>query len=914
MNFNYSSDEIVDWSSYYRDLTNNPANSSLDDRFTEFGEWSECKEECGFQNQGRSRFLLPALYKGKSMESINGTDRSVIEAAKVETRPCYKFCRSEEDVLRKWKEYTGCSASALPEITNQKIIKSVDEKGNEIEFESAVYIDNLRYYSEEQLERVFSIWKPVDNPDVSRDCYGNKLNDSTILYVGSKIYSKNGVSYLEYGADGSIYFYSLKINGESVSYEKVTEFRKAPADLYKIGSYMKMVTGKITVFSPQNVKLYEISMTGGQSVECDIVVGETGLLVVERNNNVLNVVGGVQSEYYVRDTEFVFNSLPAGEYAILSNNAGNSYLSISSSGVKLVNEEKTVWQIAAGTNGCCVILNNKGLKVLDISGTKLFQLLASNCSTISLYGNNVEFYSTVSSNGNVECLCGYIGNNMSLLTEDYKIKKPQSVEEEASCKFECIVEEVVKSQLVYQSDGDLVFKVAGDVVWSAGTKLKPSTHFFISAGEIFIMNNSSIVFRSNSRVASDYTASVSFLLVSELFLLLLTQKEDTELVRLYPNNIKYNTKSWNSLKTIGAYHLESNYDKYPAFSVRSKNNINKGIGITSSLVDLSSYINLNASVNCAPLDLFCNNNKIENVNSATGISSFSVDLDVSDAMWADNVKTVSMTNPSSTLSFDYNSPSAYLYSSKKILGYDLLVEEENLGDYSTPFVYLKTNNGSASVRLLMKKGVDEFVSDVIDSSSAEDFMINLSKDTIFNKTLSSMFGIKLHSTFRFDSTLSAFSDNNIASEIMETRVDMLETACMNKNMLSDNCQIAFNKIKFYSDRAKKYYDLSMELECRKDFTHSNCTGYIQSSSGVVNFINNYCGRVKNAFSSDCAKICTSSINYLFEKCKNRDNIYIFVLIMVLVVILSIKRVTRLLTLNFLKTNTITTTETKNSIK
>lgn len=912
MNFNYSSDEIVDWSTYYRDLTSNPANSSLDERFTEFGEWSECKDECGFQNQGRSRFLLPALYKGKFIEDTSGLNKSDIEAAKVETRPCYKFCRSEEDVLRKWKEYTGCSASVLPEITNQKIIKSVDEKGDEIEFESAVYIDNLRYYSEEQLERVFSIWKPVDNPDVSRDCYGNKLNDSTILYIGSKIYSKNGVSYLEYGADGSIYFYSLKINGESVSYERVKELRKAPADLYKIGSYVKIIAGSLTVFSSQNVKLYEVSMIGGQSVDCNIVVGETGLLVVERNNNVLNVVGGVQSEYYVRDTEFVFNSLPAGEYAILSNNLGTSYLSISSSGVKLVNEDKVVWQL--GANGCSVILNNKGLKVVDNSGTNLFQLLVSECSTISLYGNNVEFYSTVSSNGSVECLCGYIGNTMSLLTEDYKIKKPQSVEEEASCKFECIVEGIVKSQLVYQSDGDLVFKVADDVVWSTGTKLKPSTHFFVSAGEIFIMNNSSIVFRSNSRVAADHNTSVSFLLVSELFLLLLTQKEEIELVRLYPNNIKYNTKSWNSLKTIGAYHLESNYDKYPAFSVRSKNNINKGVGITSSLVDLSSYINLNTSANCAPLDLFCNNTKIENVNSTTGISSFSVDLDVNETKWTDNVKTVAVTNPSSNLSFDYNSPSAYLYSSKKILGYDLLVEEENLGDYSTPFIYLKTNNGSASVRLLMKKEVDEFVSDIIDSSSAEDFMINLSKDTIFGETISSMFGIKLHSTFRFDSTLSSFSDNNIASEIMETRVDMLETACMNKNMLSDNCQIAFNKIKFYSERAAKYYDLNMELECRKDFTHSNCSGYIQSSTGVLNFINNYCGRVKNAFSSDCTKICTSSINYLFEKCRIRDNIYIFVLIVVLVVILSIKRVTRLLPLNFLKANTITTTETKNSIK
>lgn len=893
MNFNYSTDEVVNWDTYYNELKP-PANSSLDDRFTEFGDWSICKEECGFQNQARSRFLLPAVYGGIRMKDLDGSEL-------FETRSCNKFCRSEEDVLRLWKEYTGCPASSLPEITAQKLIKSVDDNGAEVEFESAVYIDNLRYYSEEQLKKVFDIWKPVDNADVSRDCYGNELQFNTTLFIGSRIYSKNGVSYLEYGKDGSVCFYSLKVNGDSIAYEKSKELRKAVSDSSRVGSHMKVLVDRLIIYSSSGAKLYEISLTGGREIECKLVVGETGLLVVDKNNNVVNVIGGVQSEYYVENAEFVFNSLPVGEYAVLGNPDGTSYISLSSTEVKLINDGKVIQQLAKDSTSLSIILNKSGMKIVDNIGNILYQLKVSNCSIISLYGNNAEFYS--STNG-VDYLCGYIGTTMSLLTEDYKVKRPQSVEEEASCRFECVVDGIVKSQLVYGFDGELSFKVNGETVWSAGTKQKTSTHFYVYSGEIFIMNNSSIVFRSNSGVE----AGVTFLLLSELFLLLLTQKEELELVRIYPNYIKSSTKGWNCVKSIGAFYLESNYDKYPALSLRSKNNVGNGIGITTALVDISSYVAVTPESNCPPLDLFCNSNKLESLNASTGLNIYSIELDVNDGKWKSKVNTVSMTNPAINLSFDYNSPSAYLYANKKILGYELVTEEDSLGDYSTPYVYLKTNSGTVAVRLLMKKQVDEFVADIIESSAAEDFMINLSKETIFSDVVSSMLGIKLHTNFKFNTTMSSFSDNDIANEIMQTRVDMLENACMNKNMLSDNCQSAFNKLKFYSERAKKYYDLTMELECRKDFTNQHCTSYIPSSSGVVNFINNYCGRVKNAFSSHCTKICNSSMSHLFEKCAVRDNIYIFVLIVVLVVVLSIKRVNGLFHLNFLKANIKTNTE------
>lgn len=903
MNFNYSTDEIVNWSNYYNELKP-PADFSIDDRFTEFGDWSVCKEECGFQNQARSRFLLPAVYGGNRMKGLDSSEL-------FETRPCNKFCRSEEDVLRLWKEYTGCPASRLPEVTNQKLIKSVDDSGAEVEFESAVYIDNLRYYSEEQLKRVFDIWKPTDNADVSRDCYGNELSFNTVLYIGSKIYSKNGVSYLEYSVDGAISFYSLKTNGDIVAYEKSKELRKAVSDTSRAGSYMKLLVDRLIIYNSAGSKIYEMNLTGGREIECKLVVGETGLLVVDRKNNVVNVIGGIQSEYYVKDSEFVFKSLPSGEYAVLSNPTGTSYLSLSSAGVKLVNDGKIINQLVKDSVSLSIILNKNGMKIVNGDGSVLFQLKVSDCSIISLYGNNIEFYSTVNLStvdAGIDCLCGYIGTSMSLLTEDYKIKKPQSVEEEFSCRFECVVDGVVKSQLVYSSDGELSFKVSGETVWSAGTKQKPSTHFYVYAGEIFIMNNSSIVFRSNSNVSE----GVTFLLLSELFLLLLNQREELELVRIYPNYIKSSTKGWNCIKTIGAFYLESNYDKYPALSIRSKYNVGNGIGITTSLVDISSYVAVSPESECPPLDLFCRSNKAESVNTSTGLNTYSVELDVNDNKWKSNVKTVSMTNPSINVSFDYNSTSAYLYANKKILGYDLVVEEENLGDYSTPFVYIKTNSGTTAVRLIMKKQVDEFIADIIESSSAEDFMNNLSKETIFNGVIAAMFGIKLHSNFKFDTTMSSFSDDDIANQIMQTRVDMLENACMNKNMLSDNCQAAFNKLTFYSKRAKKYYDLTMELECRKDFINPHCYNYIPSSTGVINFINNYCGKVKNAFSSHCTKICTSPLSHLFEKCTIRDNIYIFVLIVVLVVVLSIKRVNGLFHLNFLKTNTNAKTTTISS--
>jgi len=921
---------MSDLSKYYEELSLLGVSPS-DEKYTEWSEWSGCpKEGCGFIQETRTRFKIPSIYGGSDMNNLP----SNIEDELIETRSCFRYCRTEADVLSAWRKYTGCSSVKLPEVTKDKMISYIDENNKLVEFESAVWIDNLRYYSDSDLLNVFNIWRPVTVSDTSAQCYGNELLNNTTVFIGSKIFSKNNVGYIEYSTDGSFCFYTLNIEGDVASYKQSGIIRNKPLENKK-GNYAKIVDNKLNFYSfkssgqiypdsSSDVLLESVNIGGTNS---KIMVADTGLLVIDSNNHVINRVGNTQTEYDI-NSEITFKSDQDSEYYILKNTAGDSYLSISNKGVKLVNivdgNAKIIWNVASDGVSCSITFNSTGIKINDSIKKELYSMTTEGCSKICLYGKWLELYS----GDDMEYLCGRIGESTNIITEDFKIKKPTMQSEEFNCRFEYKSDKDILSQLVYQSNGDLVFKVAGNILWNSGTSGKLSTHFMISKGELFIMNKDAIVFRTNTNVNQSHITAgkQSFLLIGGDWLFILTQSiennTDLELVKMYPNVVKKSDKGWSSINSLGKYFLEFNYNNFPSFVLKSKNHNNTGVSATTSLIDISKYLNVTPDSKCPPLDLFCNENKKEIVSSS--ISKFSVELNSSSSEWTSAVKSVSLSS-FKPVSVDFNDTNTYLYSGRRINGYSNFTESEDKGKYSSPLIFVKNSKGSYECDILIKQPIEEFVIDYVESPVYEDFIYNLSKDSeSINKLITDMTGFKLHSGFTFtNNNISSFSDSkyieagNVLDNIIEERVNVLEVECGEDKILEDKCINAFSKLLEKNERAKKFHELTINIECRKHFNHPACSEFIKSNNKVVKFIDGYCKKIKNMYSKDCSNLCSSSSYYLFSVCEERKNIYIFSIVLVLVAVLSFRRVFNLASLSLKKVvfrkNTNAVTNINNSI-
>jgi hypothetical protein len=278
-----------------------------------------------------------------------------------------------------------------------------------------------------------------------------------------------------------------------------------------------------------------------------------------------------------------------------------------------------------------------------------------------------------------------------------------------------------------------------------------------------------------------------------------------------------------------------------------------------------------------------------------------------------NVKNTSIIN-FSNLDLDYTSNTIYSYLNNHLLGYDNLSEDSALGLYSSPIVYIDNVFSTSPIecRIIVKKNPSDFVEELTSNKEYLEYILNdnvLSASAVsYLLDIKSDGDMRLYSTFTMKNTevilKSSFDNrNSIGDEILEDRLNTLENSCSGKFMLSNDCVNAFEKLRFYNERAKKIYELNMELECRKDFNHINCQSYIleKGGPGPASFINEYCGKVNNFLSKDCFKVCSGGISSLIDICVKKTNIFLFILFIIYLVLFSYFRLNKLFKPKSLKT-------------
>lgn len=135
--------------------------------------------------------------------------------------------------------------------------------------------------------------------------------------------------------------------------------------------------------------------------------------------------------------------------------------------------------------------------------------------------------------------------------------------------------------------------------------------------------------------------------------------------------------------------------------------------------------------------------------------------------------------------------------------------------------------------------------------------------------------------------------STVITDILNSRSEVLENECSGPRILSDDCQRSYLDIS--TERARKFYDSNMQLECRKDFNHKNCKDYILSNEGsaVASFVDKYCGSVNSFLSKDCYLACAGSFRSKLTMCSNRINIFVFILCVVTAVVIFLLKVSRL---------------------
>lgn len=135
--------------------------------------------------------------------------------------------------------------------------------------------------------------------------------------------------------------------------------------------------------------------------------------------------------------------------------------------------------------------------------------------------------------------------------------------------------------------------------------------------------------------------------------------------------------------------------------------------------------------------------------------------------------------------------------------------------------------------------------------------------------------------------------STVITDILNSRSEVLENECSGSRILSDECQRSYRDIS--TDRANKFYDSNMQLECRKDFNHKNCKDYILSDKGstVASFADKYCGSVNRFLSKDCYLACAGDLRSKLTMCSNRINMFVFLLCVVTAVVIFLLKVSRL---------------------
>jgi hypothetical protein len=680
---------------------NNTALQSTDTVLSNYSEYRGCDKACGIDSKVKFKEVIPSLHGGSDIEF---TDDEIYYFEK-----CNKFCRTEAEVLSKWKEITKCPVSNLPPSINEKTFTYTDENGVEKQEDSPLYIDELRYVQNEDLPKVFNTWSVPTYKETSTDCYNSVLSDGNILRIGGRIYSSDGLSYLEYSATGKVSLFDF--DGESAHVESAVIIRNTPSTA-NIGDYLKLENGKLTFYKITSTTIHSIvgSVSIVSNTKISLLISSFAVVVIDSNGFFINRYGMPLSEITISDEIKEYKFRPSSDsrpYEIIKNE-GASLVMINGK-IEFRSVDTSEAGVATTTILFSINIQSNEFLYFGSDGfyvsngtTKSFESKATNVKLFVFYSNGIHMKNTEG------WIIKYHNNNISALTNDMIFRKPTIIEEQDGI---IISSSSGKGKLVYQTDSNLVFISEGVPIWHSGTNNMASTHMFLDkSGEIMIMNDKAVVYRSNFK---DTNSIMSLLFVFDEWFFICNKisklDESLYISRVYPNAADLMTK--NMTKLIKE-HITLNYNKYPKIALVKdaySNSGNKSGEMNTEYIDFTEFLRSYNFLQCSPTDFLCNFNKtatVDPTNSKRLI--YTVDISTSNTKWPKVELKSLITGIKSTDSIDYNSAAAYSYDGKRLNGYTPLISNKYIGINSSPIINIILPSGSVKCILLIKKNLEDY--------------------------------------------------------------------------------------------------------------------------------------------------------------------------------------------------------------
>jgi len=711
----------------YANIVASPAAKQL----SKYSDWIGCTKPCGYDSKTKYREVIPELYS---------VDDNMPEGVLELSEDCNKMCNSDESIFNLWKKVTSCPAKVMPPSTKEKFFED--------NIESALYIEKLKY-SEDPTD-LLSSWKTATTPLLSGECHGNLLENKAVLNRGARIYSSDSIGYLEYADNGALTL--MDVEGK-----ETVKIRTAPTDSSKKGDYCSLNNGVLQFFTNGIV----VASKTAHSAECKLFINAFCIMVMDAGNFIVSIIGETPSFLSLTAAipEFRFRT-GFMNYEILK--VGTLSLILSSSGkVSYVSEGSVLWESDLVPVGGQIVFGANGIKVYNAALVETTIAKATKVAKYSLSKESIEMYSPED-----YLISAYGGKPSSILTSNSPIRRPTISEEHIYIKSG-------KGFLLFQSDGNLVFYKDSSTMWSSDTSGKPSTHYYLSTnGEIFIMNGTSVVYRSNFSTPSTF----AIILVTEDWCMICTKP--TANGALEVNRTLPNSTNSDAMKPVIIRHAEMIVDKLPAYTIKWNSHNGSSVGVPTSIPDISSYIN---TKDCGPGDVFCKYTKSKDSNN-----KFTVDL-------ANATQCMSYLSGVATSISDQ--ASIYSFNNMPIIGYEPLFLDKYLGLSSTPYVNI---NGKAGT-VMIKKDITEFAEDLANSASYKNLVIvdKALMKLVMTDILSLGGDLIISSNFSMTPDVKSGFGNPI-DDILQSRKDMLELNCNGDKFSAENCaELSYLSPDFY---------------------------------------------------------------------------------------------------------------------
>lgn len=690
----------------YMEIKTEPVAKQL----SKYSEWIGCEKKCGYDSKIRFREVIPELY------SVND---KMPDGSLIETQDCNKMCNDDLAIFTEWKKRTGCPMNTFPKSTQDKFFKS--ETGENIE--SSLYIDKLKY--SENLDELYT-WKGTANSVFATECHGNLFSEGSSLYRGGRIYSKDFIGYLEYNDNGMFSFNSI----DSVPYI----IRKA-----------SMTPGNVCTFS-NGALVFKENETIVETVSLNaakIVVNAYCCFLMTSTDHVVQIIGDTPTYLDLSDFNSYYFKPSSKEYEILKIETLtltlSNRLSYRSSGIE-------IWGLDIPAGGFLSFSKN-GIKIFNAI---LVEVMSYSVKNVSKYSISKEAIEMLNDKGR---LISIYGNSPSMLTSGVEIALPSSDSEAIKIKSS-------NSHLIYQPDGNLVLYSEDGPTWNSGTQNRPSTHFYISqTGEVFIMNEKEIVFRTNFSVNSEFAAII---IIGNWCLICTQIAGKLEINRVFPNST-----NMNAMKKVTKKYAELIRNKFPAYTIKYKSHKGDVQGFPESIPNITNYLNF---TKCGAGDIWCDQPKTVSNNNYT----VTLPLAVTAVNYLTGEPVIGSINSN-----------IYNFSNKPILGYEPLYNEKYIGSFSFPNIIINANPGT----VLIKKEVDDFTNDFSESGMYVVSLIGDNKLTsiVMKDILSTGDDLPLSSNFSLMKDVKSGFDNPL-DDILAARREMLEEACYGNSFSKDKCE------------------------------------------------------------------------------------------------------------------------------